>query len=97
MPGHGSKAYGTQRDRYPLRSEQAAMEIVVREDQDKDLPALDLHGAYAGITWPNPGPFDFYAKHGFKEAAVFKEFGSKFGVYCDVHWLEKELNDWNER
>lgn len=191
MPGNRSKGHGTQRDCYPLRSEHTVMELVIREAQEKDLPALtelynyyientaitfdlkpnsveerrewyqhynqnnrhrlfvavsggkvlgysssgtfnqkaafetsvettvylhpeqtgnkigtrlynhlfielakvDVHRAYAGITWPNPGSFAFHAKFDFKEAAVFKEVGRKFGVYHDVHWLEKELNN----
>ncbi len=58
----------------------------------QELSVADVHRAYAGITFPNPGSFAFHAKFGFKEAAVFKEVGRKFGVYHDVHWLEKELN-----
>lgn len=58
-----------------------------------ELTQADVHRAYAGITWPNPSSFAFHKKFNFREAAVFKEVGRKFGVYHDVHWLEKELNN----
>ncbi len=58
-----------------------------------ELAQADVHRAYAGITWPNASSFAFHEKFDFKQVAVFKEVGRKFGVYHDVHWLEKELGN----
>lgn len=57
----------------------------------EELSHIDVHRAYAGITVPNDASFRLHQKFGFKVAAVYREVGRKFGVYHDVHWMEKEL------
>jgi Sortase and related acyltransferases len=47
---------------------------------------------YAGITLPNPASQRFHEKCGFKQFALYKNVGYKFGKWHDVGWWELQLN-----
>ncbi len=55
------------------------------------LEGLDLHRAYAGLTWPNPASEALHEAFGFRRIATFGEVGHKLGRFWDVVWFEKAL------
>lgn len=60
------------------------------------LAALRTQGvclAYAIVTMPNPASMRLHEKCGFRETAVFRRGGYKFGKWLDILWLENRLRD----
>ncbi|MEE8557180.1 MAG: N-acetyltransferase family protein [Myxococcota bacterium] len=57
------------------------------------LAGEDLHGAYAGVTCPNPASVALHRRFGFRSIGLYQEVGRKFGKYWDVEWFEKHLGE----
>jgi L-amino acid N-acyltransferase YncA len=55
------------------------------------LRAQGFHGAYAGITLPNPGSVGLHEAVGFAPVGVYRQVGWKHGAWHDVGWWERRL------
>ena len=49
--------------------------------------------AYSCITLPNPGSIALHKHFGFDELGVFPRTGYKLGIWHDVIWLQKALDE----
>ena len=58
---------------------------------DRLIRCEDLHGAYAGITLPNPASERLHEKFGFRRIGVETEVGHKFDRYWSVARYERRL------
>ena len=55
------------------------------------LEARGVHSALAGIALPNPASVALHEKFGFKQAALYREVGFKFGRWIDVGTWQRIL------
>ena len=56
------------------------------------LKKMDIHCVMAGIGQPNEASVALHEKFGFKQAAMYKEIGKKFGRWIDVGYWQLHLN-----
>jgi phosphinothricin acetyltransferase len=63
----------------------------------KILVKLGYYNAYAGYTVPNQKSMKFHQKFGFTLVGTYHKTGYKFGQWHDVTWLEKALNNHNNK
>lgn len=47
----------------------------------------------ACITWPNPESEEFHRHMGYRNAGHFTQCGYKLGRWCDIIWMEKQINE----
>ncbi len=57
------------------------------------LRALGYHGAYAGITEPNPASVGLHEAVGFEFVGTFEEVGYKLGAWRSVIWMACRLGN----
>jgi phosphinothricin acetyltransferase len=57
------------------------------------LKAQGYCRAYAGITLPNPGSVGLHESMGFEPVGVFRSIGHKMGVWHDVGWWQRALQE----
>lgn len=58
----------------------------------KELSERGFGSAYAAITLPNEASVGFHESLGFESIGVFPRVGRKFGVWHDVAWFYRPLN-----
>jgi L-amino acid N-acyltransferase YncA len=51
-----------------------------------------FHGAFGGITLPNPGSVGLHEACGYRSIGVYREVGFKMGAWHDVGWWGLRLN-----
>jgi L-amino acid N-acyltransferase YncA len=59
------------------------------------LPQLTGRGflwAYGVITMPNVASVTLHKACGYEGFTTYSQAGQKFGAWCDVHWMRKQLN-----
>lgn len=53
--------------------------------------------AFSAITAENEKSIAMHKKFGFEQVGYFKNVGYKFDRWLDLVWLQKELNDYNQK
>jgi L-amino acid N-acyltransferase YncA len=57
------------------------------------LALQGFYNAYAGITLPNPGSVGLHEAMGFHPVGIYRAVGYKLGVWHDVGWWQRTLQE----
>jgi phosphinothricin acetyltransferase len=60
------------------------------------LKKQGIRNVYGGVTSPNVASQRLHESFGFEKAGVFRKTGNKFGVWADVTFYAKTINDYDE-
>lgn len=59
----------------------------------QDAKKKNIKSLLANVSSKNQASLNFHLKHGFVECGRFKAVGTKFGMYFDIVWLQKFLEE----